>query len=210
MTPRRLSLRPLAVNKRKLLEDKLKKRREEADFRREKSRSKILKKLYDQELRLFTEEAFRLSEIADRFDLELNKNLDADNLSQESLEWDNSEEVPSFLTANSNSDPSVEELIEEILSTPNSTEGGLQDQEDLDRSRRITSTDPDFLEEPGPEVSENTRYPNLNWPPRFPSAEPEVFSPLYSSTRNLELLSEVFKTETVQTDSKMTGMEEEN
>ena len=103
--------------------------------------------MYDQELRLFTEAAFRLSEIADRFDLELNKNLDADNLSQESLEWDNSEEVPSFLTANSNSDPSLEELIEEILSTPNSTEGGLQDQEDLDRSRRITSTDPDFLEQ---------------------------------------------------------------
>ena len=37
-----------------------------------------------------------------------------------------------------------------------------------------------------------------------------MFFPLYSSTRNLDLLSEVFKTETVQTDSKMTGMEEEN
>ena len=125
-SPRRLSKRTLAVNKRKLLEDKLKKRKEETDFRKLKSRSKILKKLHDQELSLFTEEALRLSEIADRF--ELNQNLDADNLSQESLEWDNSDEVSSFLTANSSqSNPSVDELIEENLnSSPEITEGDLQ------------------------------------------------------------------------------------
>ena len=194
------------MNKRRLLEIKLKKRKESADFRLEKTRSKLLQKLHDQELRLFTEEAFRLSDIVDRF--EFNQNLVADNLSQESLEWDNSEEVPSFLTATSNSDPSVEEIIEDIFAPHSPTEGDLLDPLNLavlqEKFRRKTSTDPDFLEDPEPESSENTRYTYLNWPSRFPSAEPEVFSPLYSSTTNLELLSEeVFDTETAVTGSMM-------
>ena len=90
---------------------------------------------------MFTEEALRLSDIAERF--ELNPIFIAGNVSQESLEWDNSEEVPSFLTATSKSDPSVEELIADILcSSP--TEADLLDQVDLadqDKSRRNTSTD---------------------------------------------------------------------
>ena len=144
-SPRRLSKRTTAVNKRYQLEEKLKKRRENADFRLEiaqgRSRSKALQKLHAQELRLFTEEALRLSDIAERF--ELNPIFIAGNVSQESLEWDNSEEVPSFLTATSKSDPSVEELIADILcSSP--TEADLLDQVDLadqDKSRRNTSTD---------------------------------------------------------------------
>ena len=112
--------------------------------------------------------------------IELNQDLVDDNLSQESLEWDNSEEVPSFLTATSNSDPSVEEIIEDIFAPHSPTEGDLLDPLNLavlqEKFRRKTSTDPDFLEDPEPESSENTRYTYLNWPSRFPSAEPEVCS----------------------------------
>ena len=219
MTPRRLSKRTLAVNKRRQLEAKLQERRQRADLRLEKTRSKALQKLHDQELRLFTEEAFRLCDIVERFELSHNL-VDADDASQESLEWDDSQEAPSFLTAASKSDPSVDELIEEIL-CPSPTEAILQDQADFLQSRRNTSTDPDFLEDPGPAVSssrENPRYQILDWPPRFPSAEPEAFSPLYSSTLNLEL-AEVFETEEVfepeevfETETPVIGtrMEEEN
>ena len=210
MTPR-LSKRTIAVNKRKQLEVKLKKRKEQADFRlklsKSKARSKALQKLHDQELRLFTEEAFRLSDVIESIEytpgFELNQEETAD-ISQESLEWDNSEEAHSFLTATSKSDPSVDEIIEEIL-CPSPTEADLHGQ--VNKLRRKTSTDPEFLEDPGPVRGEYTRNP-LNWPPRFPSAEPEVFSPVFSSTLSLNLLrEEVFETEAAVISQ---GMEETN
>ena len=210
MTPR-LSKRTIPVNKRKQLEVKLKKRKEQADFRLElsksKARSKALQKLHDQELRLFTEEAFRLSDVIESIEytpgFELNQEETAD-ISQESLEWDNSEEAHSFLTATSKSDPYVDEIIEEIL-CPSPTEADLLGQ--VNKSRRKTSTDPEFLEDPGPVRGEYTRDP-LNWPPRFPSAEPEVFSPVFSSTLSLNLLrEEVFETEVAVISQ---GMEETN
>ena len=127
MTSRRLSTRTLSVNKRKLLEAKLKERRVKADLKLQKARSKALKDLQNKELQVFTEEAFRLSDIVDRF--ELSENLvDADMVSQESLEWDHLDEDPSFLTATSKS--SVDEIIEEILSS-SPTEANLQDQVNL-------------------------------------------------------------------------------
>ena len=124
MAGRRLSKRDSSVTKRKKLEDKLKKKAEEANFRKEKARSKALKQLQDQELQLFTEEALRLSDLVES--LEFSPNKETDNLSQESLEleWDNSEELPSFLTATSKSDLSVDGIIEEILS-PSATRGDL-------------------------------------------------------------------------------------
>ena len=99
MTGRRLSKRDTSVTKRKELEDKQKKKAEAANFRKEKARSKALKQLQDQELQLFTEEALRLSDLVES--LEFSPNKATDNLSQESLEleWDNSDELPSFLTA---------------------------------------------------------------------------------------------------------------
>ena len=99
MTGRRLSKRDTSVTKRKELEDKQKKKAEEANIRKEKARSKALKQLQDQELQLFTEEALRLSDLVES--LEFSQNKATDNLSQESLEleWDNFEELPSFLTA---------------------------------------------------------------------------------------------------------------
>ena len=217
MTPR-LSKRTLAVNKRRQLEAKLQKRKEAADFRLElsksRARSKALERLHNQELRLFTEEAFRLFDVVESIEYspgsELNQEEIAESLSQESLEWDNSEEAPSFLTATSKSDPSVDEIIEEIL-CPSPTEAYLHDQENLDqdKSRRKTSTDPDFLEDLGPAPGEKHARNPLNWPPRFPSAEPEVFSPLFSSTQSLNLLrEEVFEIETAVISQQ--GMEETN
>ena len=201
MTSRRLSTRTLSVNKRKLLEVKLKERRVKADLKLQKARSKALKDLQNKELQVFTKEAFRLSDIVDRF--ELSENLvDADVVSQESLEWDHLDEDPSFLTATSKS--SVDEIIEEIFSS-SPTEANLQDQVNL-QSRRKTSTDPDFLEDPGPVVSdrgENPRLPFLDWPPRIPSAEPDVLSPpVFSSTLHFDLPA-VFESETPVAGTKM-------
>ena len=207
MTGRRLSKRDSSVTKRKKLEDKLKKKAEEANFRKEKARSKALKQLQDQELQLFTEEALRLSDLVES--LEFSPNKATDNLSQESLEleWDNSEELPSFLTATSKSDLSVDGLIEEILS-PSPTRGDLQVPS---CSRRTTSTDPDFLDSPGlPQVGD--KYPHLGWPPKFPSAEPEVYSPIASfSLVNFDVVpesDEVFE-EAVQDTVVTQTMEEE-
>ena len=207
MTGRRLSKRDTSVTKRKELEDKQKKKAEAANFRKEKARSKALKQLQDQELQLFTEEAVRLSDLVES--LEFSPNKATDNLSQESLEleWDNSDELPSFLTATSKSDLSVDGLIEEILS-PSPTRGDLQVPS---CSRRTTSTDPDFLDSPGlPQVGD--KYPHLGWPPKFPSAEPEVYSPLASSSLvNFDVVpesDEVFE-EAVQETVVTQTMEEE-
>ena len=80
-----------------------------------------MKTLQDKELQLFTEEAFRLSDIVDRF--ELSENLvEADVVSEESLDYDELVEAPSFLTATGKS--SVNEIIEEILS-PSPTDVNL-------------------------------------------------------------------------------------
>ena len=202
MTPRRLSKRTLAVNKRKSLETKLQKKKNAADLRLLKSRSKLLQKLRDEELDLFTEEAHRLSDIADVF--EFNLDIEADKSSQESLCWDNSAETPTFLTATSSE--FSDDILEELLAPVVDSESLLQDQVSLAarqvQSRRKTSTDPDFLEDSGPVNKErNTAF---NWPPRFPSAEPEVFSPFSFSTSRLDLHSEeVFDTEATVGDHEM-------
>ena len=54
-------------------------------------------------------------------------------MSQESLEWDNSTEVevPSFLTATSTSEVSVEDIIEEILRPDSPAEANLLDPVDI-------------------------------------------------------------------------------
>ena len=79
------------MNKRKVLQEKLRVRSDKAILKKEKARAKVLQKLHNKELELFTEEAFRLSDIVDT--LGSNQDDDADSLSQESLEWDNSGEV---------------------------------------------------------------------------------------------------------------------
>ena len=95
MTDRRLSKRTSSVTKRRLLEDKIEQRKELTEVRKQKARSKLLKKLRTQELNLFTEEALRLSDIAERF--ELNQDSETGDQTHESLEWDNSEDsAPPF------------------------------------------------------------------------------------------------------------------
>ena len=83
MTHRRLSKRTTSVNKRKLLQEKLRVRSDKAILKKEKARAKVLQELHNKELELFTEEAFRLSDIVDT--LGCNQNEDADSLSQESV-----------------------------------------------------------------------------------------------------------------------------
>ena len=66
MNEDRRSKRTSTVNKRKELEEKLDKRKIEAELKEEKSRSEKLLNLHQQELNLFTSEAQRLSETVDR------------------------------------------------------------------------------------------------------------------------------------------------
>ena len=62
----RKSERSSTAKKTKELEDKLDKRNKEAEIKKQKSRSKEISKLHQQELNLFTDEARRLSESVDR------------------------------------------------------------------------------------------------------------------------------------------------
>ena len=66
MTPRRASKRTSTVTKSKELEETLQKRREKSEIRVQTARSKALQKLVNEEERVFTEEAFRLFDIAER------------------------------------------------------------------------------------------------------------------------------------------------
>ena len=208
MTDRRLSKRTSSVTKRRLLEDKIEQRKELTEVRKQKARSKLLKKLRTQELNLFTEEALRLSDIAERF--ELNQDSETGDQTHESLEWDNSEDsAPSFLTATSLADHTVDEIIQEILSPDSPTTEGSFDFDLLNpgQQRRKTSTDPQFLDGIGPVVSRYNTFGNFNWPPKSPSAEPDVFSPGLASSINqdfeLENLGDILETEPATTGSIM-------
>lgn len=110
--PERQSKRTSAVNKRRLLEEKLEKRRVNAEIRIQKARLKIIQKST-----YFAKEAARLRKI--------NKNLFCDNTLSEndeqspgnsSLEWDHSDETPpSFLSCQSDSDQVVRDVLEDVI-----------------------------------------------------------------------------------------------
>ena len=102
----------------------MKKRGEAADFRKLKARSKALRDLYSEELKSFTEEAFRLGQLVDILNLSHPDSEDSGSSGDQSfksLEWDNSGETPpSFLTNRSSSLPDrtqsvVGELVLDIL-----------------------------------------------------------------------------------------------
>ena len=167
----RKSSRPSSVIKREELEEKLAKRKTEADIKVLKSRSKVLDSVYRQELKTYKEEAKRLSELVDR----ICDDIDPDNNSnlEQSLEWDSDEcnTSPSFVTIESSlvASPAVEEIIEDILNT--SVTRGEEDNIVPPKSnRRNTSTDNNFLS-----TSPVERPVHFNWPPRFPSQEPEDY-----------------------------------
>ena len=227
MTQRRLSKRTSAVKKRRLLEEKLKKRKEEADFRLLKAKSRALRNLYSEELESFTEEAFRLGEIADSLYNHPQQNCESSESSGDqsfkSLEWDNSGDTsPSFLTNRTSPLPDrSQSVVNDIISSILNLDDSADYQEDPlvpaliesgnSASRRNSSTDQQFLDQ-GKPVKVVPKLPtNYNWPPKFPSQEPDHFDPFDSSSINQDFISqedlEVF--ETVNLDSSST-MEEED
>ena len=168
--PTRKSKRTKTVNKRLKLEEKLEARKVEAEIRNLKSRSKKLKNLQVQELDLYVEEAKKLSELLDRFhpDEPVPDNLRG--LNDQSLEWDNNEDTtsPSFVNLSPARD--IEEIIQNILQSSPEENPISRERFEREIQRRKTSTDNDFLE------SSPVENPNKNlfqWPPRFPSQEPE-------------------------------------
>ena len=116
--PTRQSIRTKIVNKRLKLEEKLEKRRIEAEIWNLKARSKRLQDLQVQELDLYVEEARKHSELLDRFhpDVQVPDNLSEHN---ESLDWDSNEVAtsPSFVKTSPDRDRNVEEIIQNILNS---------------------------------------------------------------------------------------------
>ena len=170
MNEDRRSKRPSTVNKRIELEEKLNQRKTEAELKEEQSRSEKLLKLHQQELNLFTSEAQKLSETVDR--------LYTEYLEPVNLEWDSDEVTtsPSFAIENSLSDANVNELVESILNESDEEHEENLDSWDINSAeifgesrRKNTSTNIGFLDSPEPEQNYNC----FNWPPRYPSQEPE-------------------------------------
>ena len=97
----RKSSRPSSVIKREELEEKLAKRKSEAEIKVLKSRSQALETARREELESFEKEARRLSEFVDR----IYDDSDPDQISNPnlSLEWDcdDSSTSPSFVTIES-------------------------------------------------------------------------------------------------------------
>ena len=195
----RKSSRPSSVIKREELEEKLAKRKTEADIKVLKSRSKVLDSVYRQELKTYKEEAKRLPELVDRIcddsDPDNNSNL------EQSLEWDSDEcnTSPSFVTIESSlvASPAVKEIIEDILNT--SVTRGLEENLVPHKSnRRNTSTDNNFLS-----TSPVERPVHFNWPLRFPSQEPEdycqsSYPPLQPRLEENKEVEKVFEVEQVE------------
>ena len=145
MSQRRLSNRTSAVTKRRLLEEKVEKRKVEAEIRIQKLKSRNLQNLHDQELQSFTEEAKRLSQIVDTNFL---LSSDSENNSgNQSLDWDSNEEAtsPSFIKDTRESDVAVDEIIQNIQNL----DSQLVTEQPRDKvKRKKTSTDNEFLEGP--------------------------------------------------------------
>ena len=100
---RRQSKRSSAVTKRRLFEEKIQKRKQEADLRSIRKRSEVL-------INSYSEEASRLGQLVDTL-----VSSDKDSESSVELEWDDSEErPPSFITERTLSDKTVDEIIDSI------------------------------------------------------------------------------------------------
>ena len=109
MTTRRLSKRTSAVAKRSLLEEKLERRRIEAEARAEKTRLRLSQSSTQE-----TAESNRIVEnLAEN---QLEENTDVEDQGNKSLEWDHSSDTPpSFINDTWDSNQAVEEIIQEIL-----------------------------------------------------------------------------------------------
>ena len=120
MTQRRQSKRSSAITKRRLLEEKIQKRQEGADFRSLKSRSKAIRNLHSQELDAYSEEALRLVQIIERFYPSSPDSESSEDQSFRSLEWDDSGETsPTFLSERTHSDKAIDDLVDSINNLDN-------------------------------------------------------------------------------------------
>ena len=173
MSTRRTSKRPSAVEKRRLLEEKLEKRKIESEVRTQKAQLK--------EIQISaSEEAAQSSDLATKNLLDKNLDQEVDQ-SGESLDWDFSEDTPpSFSNENWNTDQAVEELNQEIDITSESSDADKENplENKKVKSRRKTSTDNAFLDAG---VDNIPPLHQFNWPPRLPSQEPEFIPLLHSS-----------------------------
>ena len=172
--PIRQSKRTKTINKGLKLEEELEQREVEAEIRTLKVQSKKLKDLQVQELDLYVEEARKLSDLLDRFHPE---ETVPDSLSElnESLEWDSNEDAtsPSFINSSPDGVFNVENIIENILNSSeeeNSDDRVAHEKFEQQIHRRKTSTDNDFLESSS---VDNHNQELFQWPPRYPSQEPE-------------------------------------
>ena len=172
--PIRQSKRTKTINKGLKLEEELEQRKVEAEIRTLKVQSKKLKDLQVQELDLYVEEARKLSDLLDRFHPE---ETVPDSLSElnESLEWDSNEDAtsPSFINSSPDGVFNVENIIENILNSSeeeNSDDRVAHEKFEQQIHRRKTSTDNDFLESSS---VDNHNQELFQWPPRYPSQEPE-------------------------------------
>ena len=157
MTQRRQSKRTSAVTKRRILEEKLEKRRLSSEINKQKVVSKKLQSLQKKQLDAFTKEALRLSDCVNRLSEQNQENIILDD--------------PLERTVN--------EIITDIESLDDTTENqnllnNLSLVLDNSARRRLTSTDFDFLE--SPVIKTNSFFPHSSWPPRYPSQEPEEIS----------------------------------
>ena len=175
--PRRSS-RPSSVIKREELEEKLSKRKAESEVKVLNARSKALESVRRQEIEVFEEEATRLSELVDR----LYDESDPDKTSNpdKSLEWDSDDyaTTPSFVTIDTSEvSPTVQEIIEDILNSSVTQQGGDEEVVPSEKSvkvnRRNTSTDNNFLAS-SPVVKQRPFV--FYWPPWFPYKEPEDYN----------------------------------
>ena len=181
MTLPRQSKRSSAVKKRKELEGKLERRKQRLALFRLKYKSQTSKNNSQSE----AVEGSGVDEHDDNADL-----------SDVSLEWDNSEENPSFLTASSSSVSSA--VLDQIIADIDELGGSPWDQEVhsgvQEPRRKLTETDHNILEG---SVGEKVKKGAVEtWPPRALSSEPDdlIFSPILPSTNEgLSVVDEVFE-----------------
>ena len=148
------------MKKRRLLEEKLEKRKERALRRQNKSRS--FKSFHESE-------AARNNVPQNKESLSENSE-ESQSHSRESLEWDHSDETaPSFVT-NSWDSAQLEEALKNLYRESSNEELNYPLESTPIDSRRNTSTDYNFLKN---SVAKNPPLRHFSWPPRFPSQEPE-------------------------------------
>ena len=177
MSERRLSARTSAIEKRRVLEDKLQER-ERRRSAREASRSQSADNIRQQSI-VEADEPFEEQAIADQVEEDNSSQVEG---SSQSLDWDHSGDPPSFISAALSPidrdqgailNKSVHEQ-DNSLFLDNLANYQVDNSRDsvalrpVNSVRRNTSTDNYFLEK-----NPTSRVRTWTWPPRLPSQEPD-------------------------------------